>query len=208
MGRIQQLIGAPGIYREPKRCTTTKRKHPNALPCKCRCRLCAPDYDKPIRARKQPQLPKPKYLRATPGQITSSPSTDGRKSCTTTGSVREGRNSISIERRGCTCLEEAGHGLVGTADLDLEEGGLLAVAALGRALGLALLRVVPSSRPTEDILPLLAVEDAARVERLGDGVLVGAGPALEAVEPVVHGRHGQDVCAVGADWNPTEERIG
>lgn len=99
-----------------------------------------------------------------------------------------------------TYLEEAGHGLISTADLDLEEGRLRAIAALGRALNLALLRVVPRARPAKDVLSLPPGEDAARVQRLGDGIFVGAGSTLETVHSIVHGGHGEDVCAVGADW--------
>lgn len=77
-----------------------------------------------------------------------------------------------------TYLEEAGHGLIRTADLDLEEGRLPAVAPVGRTLDLGLLRIVPRAGPAKDILSLLALEDAARVEGLVDCVLVGAGAAF------------------------------
>lgn len=112
----------------------------------------------------------------------------------------------SITPEDTTYLVETRHGLVGTADLDLEEGRLLAVTPLARALRLALLRVVPGSRAAEDVLPLLAVEHPAAVQRLVDGVLVGAGAAFQAVEAVLHGGDGQDVGAVGADL--VRERSG
>ena len=97
-------------------------------------------------------------------------------------------------------LEEARHGLVGAADLDLEEGGLVAVAALARTLRLALLGVVPGARPAEDVLALLADELAAREDGHGDVLLVGAGAALEAVGPArLRGRDGQDVVALWTD---------
>lgn len=99
-----------------------------------------------------------------------------------------------------TYLEETRHGLISTANLHLEKGSFFAIAAFGRTLHLALLRVIPCARSAKDIFSLLAVEDTTRVEGLGDGVFVGAGAALEAVEAVVHGGHGEDVGAVGTDW--------
>lgn len=95
--------------------------------------------------------------------------------------------------------EETRHGLIGTADLDLVEGGLVAVAAVGRALDAALLRVVPGSGSTEDVLALLALVLAAREDGLGDVVLKWACSALEAVRAAVGQRHCQDVGAVRAD---------
>ena len=156
-----------------------------------------------------------------PATQISSPSTDARRSCTRPAARQLSsiatpayRNALGQDRQDRqTYLEEAGHGLVGTADLHLEEGGLVAVAALGGALGLALLRVVPGARPAEDVLLLLAVEVAAREERLvADGVLVGAGAALEPVAARVRGRDGQDVGALRADclfwFGSRSERVG
>lgn len=97
-------------------------------------------------------------------------------------------------------LIEARHGLVGTADLDLVEGGLVAVALAVGALGAALLRVVPGAGPAEDVLPLLALVDAPREHGLGDGVLEGTCAALEPVRALVGQRHREDVGAVRADW--------
>lgn len=97
-------------------------------------------------------------------------------------------------------LVETRHGLIGTADLHLEEGSLVAIAAPGRALHSALLRVVPGARTAEDVLPLDALVQAAREDGLGDLVLEGAGAALEAVGPRVGQGHGEDVGAMGADW--------
>lgn len=99
----------------------------------------------------------------------------------------------------CHALEEARHGLVGAADLDLEKGSLVAIAALGWALGAALLRIVPGARPAEDVLLLDALVGAAREDGRVNGVLEGARPALEAVGAFRRQRHGQDVGAVGAD---------
>lgn len=87
-------------------------------------------------------------------------------------------------------LVEARHGLIGTANLDLEEGGLVAVAALVGALHAALLRIVPGARSAKDILLLLALEGAAREDGLRDVVLEGARPALEAVRALGGVRHG------------------
>ena len=99
-----------------------------------------------------------------------------------------------------THLEEAGHGLVGAADLDLVEGGLIAIAAGSGALHGGLVGVVPGARTTEDVLALLALEGAAREERRLDGALVWTGPALETVAPRVGGRrYRQDVAAVRTD---------
>lgn len=97
-------------------------------------------------------------------------------------------------------LVEARHGLVGTADLDLEESGLVAVTALVGALDAALLRIVPGSRPAEHVLLLDALVHAAREDGLGDVVLEGAGAALEAVGARVCEGDGEDVGAMGADY--------
>lgn len=98
-------------------------------------------------------------------------------------------------------LVKARHGLVGTSNLDLEEGGLVAVAALVGALDAALLRIVPGSGPAEDVLLLDALVHAAREDGLGDVVLEGAGSALEAVGARVCEGDGEDVGAMGADYN-------
>jgi len=101
-------------------------------------------------------------------------------------------------------LEEARHRLVSTPDLHLEESRLLAVASLGGTLRARFLRVVPGSRPAEDVLSLLALEDAAGEDGFGDGVLVGAGSAPEAVF-FVRQEDDEDVCAVRADWRPDSQ---
>ena len=62
------------------------------------------------------------------------------------------------------------------------------------------MRIVPGARPAEDVLALLALKGAAREDGVGDGVLVGACAALEAVRAVERQGDGQDVCAVRADW--------
>lgn len=51
-------------------------------------------------------------------------------------------------------LVETRHGLIGTSDLDLEEGSLIAVAAAVGALHPTLLRIVPGSRSAKDVLLL------------------------------------------------------
>lgn len=96
-------------------------------------------------------------------------------------------------------LVEARHGLVGTANLDLEEGGLVAVAVVGGTLHGALLRIVPGTGPAKDVLLFLALVDAAREDGLGDCVLKGTCPALEAVRVLVREGDCEDVCAVRAD---------
>lgn len=84
--------------------------------------------------------------------------------------------------------------------MNLEEGSLGAVAALGRALGLGLIGVVPGLGASEDIVALLLWESPARVEGVGDGELVGTGSAFEAVLAIVHDRNGQEIGAVRADY--------
>jgi hypothetical protein len=96
-------------------------------------------------------------------------------------------------------LEETRHRLISTSNLHLEEGRLLAIAALVRTLRLGLLRVVPGSRSAKDVLALLALKDAPRKDRVGDGVFVRACAALEAVCAVERQGDGQDVCAVRTD---------
>lgn len=104
-------------------------------------------------------------------------------------------------------LVETRHRLVGAADLYLVKGGLVAVAAVGRALHLALLRVVPGARAAEDVVLLRALKGPPGEDGLGDLVLEGAGAAFEAVVPRVCEGDGEDVCAVGADCRGGEERL-
>lgn len=85
------------------------------------------------------------------------------------------------------------HRLISTANLHREESGLVAVAGRVAALHLLLLRVVPRARAAEDVLLLLAREVASAVDCLLDRVLVGAGPAFEAVAARLHRRDGEDV---------------
>lgn len=92
------------------------------------------------------------------------------------------------------------HRLISTTNLDLEEGGLLAVAAVLGTLCARLVGIVPLARSAKDVLTLLALKVAARVDWLGDGVLKGAGSALEAIAHAGVGGDGEDVGAVGADW--------
>ena len=96
--------------------------------------------------------------------------------------------------------EETRHGLVRAADLDLVKGRLLPVAALGGALHAALLRVLPALGPAKDVVLLLVLKAPAREYGLGDGVLVGARAALEAVGALGGEGDGEDVGAVRADW--------
>lgn len=100
---------------------------------------------------------------------------------------------------GNTYLQESGHRLVSTANLNLEEGSFGAVAGLGGTLGLGLVGIVPGLGSTKDIVALFLGEGSARVERVGDGEFVWAGSALEAILAVVHDRDGQEVGAVGAN---------
>lgn len=90
---------------------------------------------------------------------------------------------------------------VGTADLDLPEGRLHAVAALGWALNPTLLCVVPRALAAEDVLPFLALKRLARVQRfvMIDGRDKRARAALELVSAALACGYGEDVRAVGAD---------
>lgn len=99
----------------------------------------------------------------------------------------------------CHALEETRHRLISTSNLHLEKGRLLANAAFVRTLRLGLLRVIPGSRPTKDVLALFAFKDTPRKDRVGDGVFVRACAALETVCAVERQGDGQDVCAVRTD---------
>jgi hypothetical protein len=96
--------------------------------------------------------------------------------------------------------EETRHRLIRTANLDLVERGLLPVAALGRTLHATLLRILPALGSAKDVVLLFALEAPAREDGLGDGVLVGAGAALETVGALRGEGDGEDVGAVWADW--------
>ena len=97
-----------------------------------------------------------------------------------------------------THLKERRHGLVGTPDLHLEEGGLGAVATLLGTLHLGLGGVGPV-RGAYLVLFGLALEVRARVHGVCDGVDVWAGPALEAVVAAA-GADGEEGAVIGADW--------
>ena len=94
---------------------------------------------------------------------------------------------------------ETRHRFVCTADLHLEEGRLVAIAAIVGALHATLLRIVPRARTAKDIFTLLALEFASRVYCVDNGVLVGTGSALETIGASVCEGYGEDVRAVGAD---------
>lgn len=51
-------------------------------------------------------------------------------------------------------LEKACHGLISTANLDLEEGSFIAITSISRALSRTLLRIVPGTGSTENIFSL------------------------------------------------------
>lgn len=152
-------------------------------------------------------LPTFRFLSVQPTPVLrpfNSPSIGGHKSCTEESASSLVEQDRKIEGTQ-TYFEETRHGLISTANLHLEEGCLSAIAILCGALYFALLRVVPSSRATKDILPLLALEVAAREQRFGNSVLVRTCAALEAVVAVFHGRDGQDIGAVGADWKVVDQ---
>lgn len=58
-------------------------------------------------------------------------------------------------------LVETRHWFIRTSNLDLVEGGLMAVAALCRALDTGLLGIVPGTGPAKDVLLLLSLVHAA-----------------------------------------------
>lgn len=113
----------------------------------------------------------------------SSPSTGVRKSYTT---AHISKSCLSLPDRNAY-LEEAGHGLISTADLELVEGSFVAVATTSRALGGSLIGVVPRAGAAEDVFPLLGLECAPREQGRLDGALVGTGTAFETIAAVFGG---------------------
>lgn len=97
-------------------------------------------------------------------------------------------------------LEETRHRLIRTSNLDLEKRRLIAITPISRTLRAALLRIIPSSRTTKDVLLLFALKDAPRVNRFGNGMLEGTGAAFETVGALVCEGDGEDVGALGADF--------
>ncbi len=97
-------------------------------------------------------------------------------------------------------LVKTGHGLIGTADLDLEEGSLVTVAVLCGTLNATLLGIIPGTWAAKDILFLLALVLPPREDGVGYGVLKGTCSALEAVQALVCEGDGEDVGAVWADY--------
>lgn len=101
--------------------------------------------------------------------------------------------------KGGTYLVESRHRFIGTANLHLEEGGLVAVTAGGWALDVTLLRIVPCAGPAEDVFFFLAGEILAREYGRVNSMLIGASAALQSVPARVHTGKDQEVCAVWAD---------
>lgn len=96
-------------------------------------------------------------------------------------------------------LVKARHRLVSTADLHLEEGGLVPIAAAVGALHAPLLRIIPGTRSAKDVLLLNTLVYTPREDGLGDVVLERTRAALESVGPAVGQGNGKDVGAVRAD---------
>jgi hypothetical protein len=65
-------------------------------------------------------------------------------------------------------LEKACHGLISTANLDLEECSFIAITSIGRALSGTLLRIVPGTGSTEDIFSLDTLIQSSRKDGLGN----------------------------------------
>jgi len=98
-------------------------------------------------------------------------------------------------------LVEERHRLIGTTNLNLKECGFTAIAIGCWTLHQLLLCVVPSARPSEDVVFLLTWEILAREDGCFDRMFIGAGPALQAITPSFHAREDEEICAVGADLN-------
>ena len=109
-------------------------------------------------------------------------------------------NEMAMVAGSKTCLVEGRHRLICTSNLNLEEGGLVAVAVGIRTLDTLFLCIVPGARASKDVFLFLARKGLPGVHGLGDGVLVRARPALDSVASRVHPREDQEVGAVRADW--------
>jgi hypothetical protein len=96
-------------------------------------------------------------------------------------------------------LKKACHRLISTANLNLEEGGFLAITSIGGALSRTLLRIVPGAGAAEDVFSLDTLVQSSREDRLGNVVFEGAGTALETVGSRICEGDSEDVCAMGAD---------
>lgn len=70
------------------------------------------------------------------------------------------------------------------------------------------MRIIPRSGTTKDVLLLLALEYASRVDGFGNGMFEGAGAAFEAVGALVCEGDGEDVGALGADYVLDKESVG
>lgn len=96
-------------------------------------------------------------------------------------------------------LVKARHGLISTANLDLEECCLVSLASLVRALNTTLLRIVPGARTAKDIFLLDTLIHTSRKDGLGDVMFERASSAFETVGSCICEGDGEDVCAMGAD---------
>lgn len=112
------------------------------------------------------------------------------------------QNYLSQRHPPRTHLVESGHRLVCTPNLDLEEGGLIAVASLLRTLGPPLLGIVPRTRPPDDILALPPLKGPPRVDGpVRNPVLVRASQADEAIlARCAVWRQGEEIRAMWADY--------
>lgn len=96
-------------------------------------------------------------------------------------------------------LVETRHGLISTSDLDLEKGSLVTVAATVGTLDTTLLRIIPRSGSSKDVLLLDTFVDSTGKHGLGDVVLEWTGSAFETVRSRVCQGDGEDVGAMGAE---------
>lgn len=107
-------------------------------------------------------------------------------------------------------LVESSHRFISTSDLHLEKRCLLSITSFFRTLHLSLVCIVPSSRPSDDVLFLLPREGFALIESLLDDKLVWACLAFESIYRIGglslttcsgSGRRDcEDIAAGGADW--------
>lgn len=108
-----------------------------------------------------------------------------------------------------THLIETRHRLISTSDLDLEECCLVAHTSILWALCLRLVGIIPSTRPSKDIFPLLPGKVLPLEVSFGQDILIWTSLAFETIDgSVTIGvclcvglRDCEDVATGGADWD-------
>lgn len=107
--------------------------------------------------------------------------------------------SSATEPREIYYLVKSRHRLIRTTNLHLEERGLIAIAAAPWTLYAALLCIVPGAWSSKHVFFLLVGEILARVDGPINGVLIGAGSALQSVVAGVHPGEDEEVGTIGTD---------